>query len=315
MQQRLRTLALIAGALVVLAVVALVVGQRSVLFPYRGEGGPSVPDGVTLLEVDYDGGTVPALRWPADAPSAVWFHGSGETIDNQVRWSFQFTDRSLGFAAIEYPGFGGAEGAGPSEATILASARAGLEALEADGMPTPVCIGASFGTGVAVAMAAEGRCAAVVLASPYTSMSAVVHGKLPGLGVFVFDRFDSLSLAPQVQVPALVVHGRHDTWVSSRQGERLAEALPEAELVLKDLGHLDLFDADTWDRVLDFVALHGAVPDGAVRAVEPTADEADSGVDSDDSDEDHREDDGREVVVDEVAGAVSPPAEAPPAAP
>jgi hypothetical protein len=32
---------------------------------------------------------------------------------------------------------------------------------------------------------------------------------------------------------------------------------------LKDLGHLDLFDEDTWTRVLDFVALHGVAPASA----------------------------------------------------
>lgn len=278
LQQRLVTLGLVLGALLVLAGVGLVVGQRSVLFPYRGEGGPAVPEGVTLLEVAYDGGTVPAVRWPADAPSAVWFHGSGESIDNQIRWSFQFSDRGLGFAAIEYPGFGGAQGADVSEASVLASARAGLDALAADGMPVPVCIGASFGTGVAVAMAAEGRCAAVVLASPYTSMAAVVHGKLPGLGFFVFDRFDSLALADQVTVPALVLHGREDSWVSVAQGEQLAAALPEAELVVRDLGHLDLFDADTWTRLLDFVALHGTAPkETGVVAAAPASEASDSG--------------------------------------
>ena len=62
MQKRFLILGLVLGALFVLAGVGVVVGQRSILFPYRGEGGPVVPDGVTAIEVAYDGGTVPAHK-------------------------------------------------------------------------------------------------------------------------------------------------------------------------------------------------------------------------------------------------------------
>jgi pimeloyl-ACP methyl ester carboxylesterase len=239
--------------------------QRRILFPFRGPHTIPASTSGRLLTVSYDHGTVPAVlfRPRLGEPLVVWFHGSGETIANQVRIREQFAERDLGLAAIEYPGFGGSTGAGPSEATILESARAGLAQLQNEGLPRPVCVGASFGTGVALAMAAEDHCSALILASPYTSLPAVVDHHWPGRGVDVWDQFDALPRARAVFAPALVFHGLRDTWVPYAQGEAVAAALEDARFVTTDASHLDLFDRHVWDTLASFAHQHGDLVGGA----------------------------------------------------
>jgi pimeloyl-ACP methyl ester carboxylesterase len=43
-------------------------------------------------------------------------------------------------------------------------------------------------------------------------------------------------------VPAVVVHGRHDRARSPRQGQELAEQLPNAEFRLVDAGHTPVYE-------------------------------------------------------------------------
>jgi pimeloyl-ACP methyl ester carboxylesterase len=58
-------------------------------------------------------------------------------------------------------------------------------------------------------------------------------------------------------VPTLVIHGADDTLISVRGGERTAELIPDAELlVVDDMGH-DL-PRPLWPKVIDAVAKHCA---------------------------------------------------------
>lgn len=254
--------------LVVLAVGLFALLHRRVVFPHRGEAGPPVVEGATVLRAEFEGGSVPVALWPGEGPLAVWWHGSGETIDNQANFRHRFTDQGFAFAAAEYPGFGAAEGVGPTEESILAAARAALTALAGQDLPQPVCVGASFGTGVAVAMAAEGYCSALILGSAFSSLPAVFGDKVPGLGLLIADEFDSLSRAPDVGVAALVLHGRQDRLVPFAHGEAVAQALPQATFLARDKGHMDLFDEESWSAVLTFVEEQGAWPPEGARTAE-----------------------------------------------
>ena len=233
--------------------------QRRILFPFRGPHTTPNPDNGRVLTATYDDGTVPIVLWRPrlGEPFVVWFHGGGETIHNQVRIHEELVERELGLAAIEYPGFGGATGAGPSETTILASARAGLDLLDQEGLPRPVCVGASFGTAVALAMAAEDRCSALILASPFTSVPDLWKYHWPGRDIEVLDPFEALPRARAVFAPALVIHGLRDTWVPYAQGELVASALEDARFMTTDNGHLDLFQPAVWETLAAFAHQHG----------------------------------------------------------
>ena len=83
--------------------------QRRILFPYRWPRWEPAPESGVVLHVEYPGGEVPMVLWRPrlGEPLVAWFHGSGETIDNQVRIRPELDKLSLGMVAIEYPGFGG----------------------------------------------------------------------------------------------------------------------------------------------------------------------------------------------------------------
>ena len=68
------------------------------------------------------------------------------------------------------------------------------------------------------------------------------------------DRADGLR---NVKLPFLVIHGRADTLISLSGGERTAELVPGANLVvLNDMGH-DLPEP-LWPFVVDLIASHAS---------------------------------------------------------
>lgn len=243
---------LVAYALVVAAIFAL---QRSVLYPVV----PPEPfldlSGVDRTMLQADGVAVPLDRLgPQAGPRVLFFHGNAEQIGFLGQDAELAGLAGLAFSAVEYPGYADAEGS-PTEAGLFAAARAAIDHFRAAGEPAPTCVGHSLGSGVAVAMAAEGRCARLVAISPYTSivdMAARTFWWLPTRWL-VLDRYDSLARAPQVAVPALVIHGVHDDLIPVEMGRTLAAAL-RARLVERDRGHNDVRDRETWAEIGRFVA-------------------------------------------------------------
>jgi hypothetical protein len=194
------------------------------------------------------------LSGPAGAPRVVFFHGNAEQI-GFTRGDAAFAEAGgLAFAAPEYPGYGDAHAGTPSETAILAAARAAIEALAARGEAPPICVGHSLGSGVAVVMAAEGRCSKLVAISAYTSVPDLAAGMFTWFHVLwlVLDRFDSLARAPSVKGPSVVIHGRHDELIPFAMGEALAAALPGARFVPRDRGHNDIRDGETWAEIARF---------------------------------------------------------------
>jgi pimeloyl-ACP methyl ester carboxylesterase len=147
----------------------------------------------------------------------------------------------------EYRGYGVSRAAGkPSEPAFYRDAEAVLDALQAQGIGADrtVVMGISLGTGVAAEMARRGRSAALVLVSPYTSITAMAKRVAPFLPASFIcpDAFDTLSKARDIRVPALVVHGDQDEVISVTMGRAVAAAIPGAELkILAGGHHNDLF--------------------------------------------------------------------------
>lgn len=242
----------------VLMIVGLFVFQRSFLFPCVGPEPFLDLTGATRTEVTVEGGTVPMDRsGAAGAPVVVFFHGNAEQIGLTRGDAEQAGAVGLGFVAVEYPGYGDAHAGTPSETSILGAARAALDKLAKTEAQRPTCMGHSIGSGVAVAMAAEGRCAKLVVVSAYTSIADLAADQFPYVPArwLVLDRFDSLGRAPSISVPTLVIHGRRDDLIPFAMGQSLAAAIPGARFVERDRGHNDIRDDETWAAVAHFVAV------------------------------------------------------------
>ena len=222
-------LLVLVGAGYLLALCRLLLLQRSLLFPNV----PAEP----LLDL-------------------AGAHGNGEQIGQTRADAAEAEAVGLRFAAVEYPGYGDADGLA-SEESIFAAARAGLEHLAAGGEGKPACVGHSLGSGVAFAMAAEGRCARLVAISAYTSIVDMAARRFPWAPTrwLVRDPFDSLSRAPTIAVPTLLIHGRKDALIPYAMSETLTAAIPNARLVERNRGHNDVRDPKTWAEVARFVGV------------------------------------------------------------
>lgn len=243
-----------------LALAALVfVSQRALVFP--APAGASRPSSASEL-VDLPETVLLVRKAPsAGAPVVLHFHGNGEQLAWTEVMAEQWSQRGVGFVAVEYPGYGLARGKGEaSEASIARAAEAaGRYVRETLGVADErlVISGQSLGSGPAVLLASQGLGAKLVLFTPYTSLPDVAAKVLPFLPVRLLmrDRFDSASRAPLVKQPVLIVHGTDDEVVPFELGEALSKALPSARLLRIDGGHHnDVSDrTDVWRELEAFV--------------------------------------------------------------
>ena len=221
-------LAIAAAALYLGVLVLLLALQRDMLFVrgrYTRERDP-VYRVQTVREAD---GTqietwVAAAQQP-HAPVIVFFYGNAGTLSDFEVIGEAFHVEGYGIVLASYRGYPGNSGS-PSEAGVMADARAVLAALARDHGPV-VLWGQSLGTGVAARMASEGLAAALILQSPYTAVSDVAARRFPIYPVhwLMRDSFDTLALVPRIAVPVLIMSGTADTTVPFDMGQTLATRL------------------------------------------------------------------------------------------
>ena len=244
-------------AVYVLFCVAGCLGYRTFLYPAPSDASFTSPPGARVLTLRAaDGALTMAAQLPPPAPEArtiVVFHGNGETIENRVPLAEALHARGFGVVLAEYRGYGLARDSGrPDEAGIYRDAAAVLDELARQGIghEKVVLLGISLGTGVAVEMAVRDRAAALVLVSPYTSITALAARMLPLLPTrwLCPDKYDTLSKAPRVAVPTLVIHGDQDEVVPFAMGQQVAAAIRGARMkVIPGGHHNDLFRTHAWE--------------------------------------------------------------------
>ena len=238
---RLAVAALLVIAGLYLAIVAyFAFAQRSFIYPAPPRGrAPAHVDGlVTLPSGQY-------FVHVRGAPLVVHFHGNGEDLADADQMIDLLRSLGAGVLAVEYPGYGAMPGRA-GERSIYAAAEAALRWLrEVERVPAESVVlqGQSLGSGVAAEMARRGWGARLVLISPFTSMAELGQRLFPWLPVklLIQDRFETLSKAPQIDMPVLIVHGTTDEIVPFAMGERLSRAFPRATLrPIAGAGHNDL---------------------------------------------------------------------------
>ena len=168
---------------------------------------------------------------PRAGATILVFNGNGGHRGFRAHLAAALHERGYGVLLFDYRGYGGNPGA-PTEAGLAADARAARAFL----LTRPevattrlVYFGESLGTGVAAGLAAEHRPAALVLRSPFTSMTDVGAWHYPWLPVrwLLRDRFDTAARIAGLGCPLLVIAGDRDTIVPYAQSRRLFEAAAE----------------------------------------------------------------------------------------
>jgi fermentation-respiration switch protein FrsA (DUF1100 family) len=178
---------------------------------------------------------------------------------------------------MDYRGYGGNPG-DPTEDGLAADSRAARAYLAGRPDVDPsriVYFGESLGTAVAVDLAVEHPPAALVLRSPFTSMTDVGRHHYPFLPVRLLlrDRFAAIDKIQRIRAPLLVIAGGHDRIVPVENSRRLygAAVAPKTLLVLPDADHNDhaLLAGDEMIRaIVGFLRplTLSEAPDGILRA-------------------------------------------------
>ena len=242
--------------LLLLAVVVVVVGvwllqRRLIYLPTTGV--PSLGavglDGAESLEITTaDGLTLEAWYVPARGdPVAAVLVLPGNAGNRAGRAPLAAALRGAGLATllVDYRGYGGNPGR-PTQDGLLEDARAAAAALlKASGVGPDrlVYFGESLGAAVAAGLAAEQPPAALVLRSPFPSMTEMGQRELPWLPVRLLlrDRFPTTEWVARYQGPTLVVAGAADTLVPPQLSQRVADAAsgPVEVVVVPGAGHND----------------------------------------------------------------------------
>lgn len=260
---QVKRMLLLAAALYVGLTLVACGAYKKLLYPAPDVGPLVVPAGAELLDLRAsDGAPVHALYFPAadKRPTVVLFHGNGSTIGDDVDLADALHSHGLGVLLVEYRGYGVSRGSPrPSEPGLYLDAMTALDALEQRGVKKDrvVLWGLSLGTGVATEMALRGRGSALVLLAPYTSVRAMASHYAPVLptSLIVDERFDTITKAPKIQLPVLVIQGDSDEVIPVAMGKEVAAAFPKAKLIIVKGGHHnDLFaSAEVFPAILALV--------------------------------------------------------------
>jgi pimeloyl-ACP methyl ester carboxylesterase len=87
------------------------------------------------------------------------------------------------------------------------------------------------------------------------------------------ERYDSAAAAPNITVPALLVHGERDDIVPVELGRRLFDALPGPKrwLEVRGAGHNDLLARpEPWEAIAAFLRERRTAEPGAAKRTGPS---------------------------------------------
>lgn len=246
-------------AAVMIAIVIVVVGivvsamvmQRQLIYHPTAEVAPPAAAGVPHaepLEVTAADGTrlaswfVPARGAPVGA--VLVLNGNAGNRSHRGPLAAALARRGLATLLLDYRGFGGSDGR-PDEAGLTADARAGADALRRrSGVSAEriVYFGESLGSAVAVRLAAERQPGALVLRSPFPSLTDVGARLYPWLPVrtLLRDRFETAGLIAAFDGPVLAVAGGRDRLIPPELSRRAVEAADDVRLLtVEGAGHND----------------------------------------------------------------------------
>jgi pimeloyl-ACP methyl ester carboxylesterase len=251
-------------ALYALAVAALFVLQRSLLYPVPQAArttpvAAGFPQAEEALVKTSDGEQVILWHVPpaAGRPVVIFLHGNGEVLAWRVPLFRALTADGAGLVALSFRGYGGSSGS-PTEQGLLADGAAAYE-FAAARYPSSQIVswGYSLGSGVAVVLATTYPVGGLVLEAPFTSAVDVAARAFPYFPVrwLMRDRFYSDRRIAGLKAPLLVMHGDSDTVIPIALGRRLFELAPEPKRFVAVAGgtHVDLHDRGSLNEAQAFL--------------------------------------------------------------
>ena len=219
--------------------------QRRLLYlPFGSVATPAqagLPSAEVLAVPTEDGLSLAAWFAPAAAArpraTVIVFNGNAGNRSFRGTLARRLVDAGCSVCLFDYRGYGGNAGS-PSENGLMADGRAVRAAVAARPDVDPdriVYVGESLGTGVAVALALEASPLALILRSPFTSITDVAahHYWFLPVRLLLWDRFDSRARIASVRCPVAIVAGDRDRVVPISFSRRLFDAAPQPKTFLR----------------------------------------------------------------------------------
>ncbi len=232
--------ALVTVALLVAVLLGLLWSQqrRLIYFPWPGRvpAASSVLAGSQEVVLETEdglrlGGWFLPARGAGPGPAVLVCNGNAGTRALRAPLAAALARAGLSVLLFDYRGYAGNPGH-PSEDGLAADARAAQAWLAARPEVDPARIayfGESLGAAVALRLAVERPAAALVLRSPFISLTDVGRLHYPWLPVklLLADRYGSAALLARLTVPVLVIAGERDQVVPAALSRRLYDAAAE----------------------------------------------------------------------------------------
>ncbi|MBV1706031.1 MAG: alpha/beta hydrolase [Hyphomicrobiales bacterium] len=163
-------------------------------------------------------------------PTLLYLHGNLGNLGEFANRYKILSANGDGVLAVDYRGFGASTGS-PTEPGLIIDGETAYNALIAReiGLSHIIIYGHSLGSGIAVALAARHRVAALVLEAPFSSAVDVGAYRYPEFPVrdLMRDQFRSDLRIGKVKCPILIMHGTDDKTVPYQFGKRLFDLAPQ----------------------------------------------------------------------------------------
>lgn len=209
--------------------------QNEFVFPNAAEGPmarPAPPGATEYWFEAADGSRVqswlfmpPGASAQAPAPAVIFFHGNSDYIETKLEYPQFYIEHGIACLMVEYRGYRRSTGT-PSEAALAEDADGFYDWLTSRPDIDRARIAAhghSLGASVAAGLATRRPVRALVLASPFLSLPAMM-GRYLAPGFLANDRFDNAAALALYEGPVLILHGENDDIVPIAHARRLVAA-------------------------------------------------------------------------------------------
>lgn len=163
---------------------------------------------------------------PTPCPLLIYFGGNAEEVSGFISNNMNRFDH-VSILSLNYRGYGNSDGS-PSEKKLFQDAItifdtiSEREDIKADQI---IAMGRSLGTGVAVHLASQRDVTAVVLVSPYDSITNIAKSRYPfaPVSLLIKHPFNSIKKAPTIEKPMLCLIASEDNTIPPKYSKRLVD--------------------------------------------------------------------------------------------